>query len=280
LQDFWFPLHLFCLAYNNHHMPNLIDDITFITENYSPYNFKKEKKIIGVHMDILCEILKRMNSNTTRYSVRLVPWARGYKIIQNSENIWLFRMARIQKREHRFKWAGPIIEEQTVAISKNTSGITIQDIDDLKKYKIGVVKEDIAGKILMSKGISANNIFPSYGTNAEKEIILELDNGIIDLWVFGKLPARWLIHQDYKAVYTLLRNQSFFAFSKDVNDKLISRFQDELNGIKKDGTYKKIIPAYLSVHWVNKTNLTVDFLFQFFQKLIKGIFFKHLSNLR
>ncbi len=229
-----------------------VDKIRFITENYPPYNYNHDGKVIGIQTDILCHILKKMNSKTTRSDIDLLPWSRGYRTIQNSRNTCLFGMARIPLREHLFKWVGPIIYGKTVIIAKRSSNIEIGNFKDLDKYRIGVVKDDIGEKLLLQKGINPKKIISSFGIDAAKEIIVELNLGIIDVWSFGELPARWILRQygysskAFKIVYTLNENRAFYAFSKDVKDDLINDMQNKLDEIKKQGMYQKILDNYLS----------------------------------
>ncbi|MCK5164794.1 MAG: ABC transporter substrate-binding protein [Desulfobacula sp.] len=250
----FFLLISLCLLFN----PSIIcaadsiNNIKFMTENYPPYNYCENGRLKGIYVDVLMEISKRTDSTLKRDDIDLMPWARGYRSILKNKKKCLFGMARNKDRENLFKWAGPVSHGRTVLIAKAGFKLKINCLDDIHNLKIGVVKDDVNEKFLLNAGIKKANLVYSYGNKAVKEILIELDRGIIDLWAYGETTARWLIKKfsfnpkNYKSVYLLNNNKGYFAFSKDVSDSFINRFQNELDKIMADGTYRKIASIYLS----------------------------------
>ena len=59
-----------------------VDDIAFITEQYTPYNFESDDKLQGIAVDRLSLMLQRVGSSQTRKDLKSLPWARGYKRVQ------------------------------------------------------------------------------------------------------------------------------------------------------------------------------------------------------
>lgn len=229
-----------------------VSDIRFLTEQLPPYNYQEEGKVKGIYIDLLKEIFNQQNARFDDKTVELLPWVRGYCLVQNMPNTCLFAMARTPVRENLFKWAGPLSPVRIVLISKKNTNITVQSLDDLDTYRIGVVREDIGERLLIEGGVSKERLTYSFGQDAGRDLILELDNNIIDLFALGDIPTRWLMkkhkfHTDtYKIAYVLKTTPGYFAFSKDVPDSFILKFQQTLDQIKQDGVYDDIVRQHIS----------------------------------
>ncbi len=184
-----------------------IDDIEFITENYPPYNFEENGSLKGIWVDVLVAVLDRMGAAQGRGDIKLMPWARGYQMVQNIPNTCLFVMSRTLEREFLFKWAGPVTQENNVLISLKEKKLSIDDIDDLAGFRIGVVKNDISELLLLKSGIPKSQLVHSFGEHPVRDILMKLNNKRIDLWGINQSGARWLLKNygfdsgDYKTVF-------------------------------------------------------------------------------
>ena len=50
--------------------------------------------------------------------------------------------------------------------------------------------------------------------------------------------------EKYEIIYTLKVGEQYFAFNKKTDDSVIAKWQNALDAIKKNGTYKKIQAKY------------------------------------
>jgi len=132
---------------------NDIDKIKIYTENYPPYNMKINGVSQGIAIDILDAMLKQLNSKISINNVKLKPWATGYKIVSKKKNTMLFSTTRTKQREKLFKWVGPISKTKIGITALKSKNIIIKNITDLKKYKIGAIKNDIGEILLLEAGI-------------------------------------------------------------------------------------------------------------------------------
>ncbi len=225
------------------------DDILFMTEDYPPYNFREDGKLKGISVDLMVLMLQKLNSKLSRDDIELHPWAHGYHWIQKKPNTCLFAMTRTKEREKLFKWVGPFAPETIVLFALKRKKIIINSIEDLYKYKIGVVRDDIAELFLRQKGVSVDKIdrvaYPLQ--NARK-----LSAGRIDMWAYGEPVGLWIIKknglnsQNFEIVYQLgVAGDNYFAFHKETSDELIQRFQKAFDELKKEGRYKAILDNYL-----------------------------------
>lgn len=229
-----------------------IQEIQFMTENSPPLNYIEDKKIKGIFVEVLMAVSRQMESPLGWDRILVLPWARGYQSLSAGGKKCLFGTARTQERESLFKWAGPVARNRMILIAKAGNEIHINSMDRIRSLKTGVIKEDIAEKILLDSDLPTESLFRAFGDNAAIDLLQDLNTGMIDVWAYGDLSARWLIkkkalnHRDFKTVYVLREEQMYFAFSQDVSNGFVSAFQRALDRVQKRGDVKRILKTYLS----------------------------------
>ena len=227
---------------------NAIDAITYMTEQYPPFNFEENHEIKGISVDILESILKRSGSSKTKKDFEMTPWARGYKLVQATDNTCLFAMARTPEREDKFKWVGPFASSKVSLTALNTSNIIINDPAEAAKYHIGVIRDDVAHLILKKMNIPDDSIFINSNTQSNIKMLLK---NRIDMWAYGEEVAKWEFKsngydpENLKTIYVLSEEPIYFGFNKNVPDTVIGTLQKELDKLKKEDLYQKILDKYL-----------------------------------
>ncbi len=225
-----------------------IDDLIFYTEPYPPYNFETEGEIKGISVDLLVEMLKQTGSKISRNHIKIVPWARSYKDIQLRKNISLFSMTRTVHRERMFKWVGPIAPTILGVIARKENRLKVDNIEDLKKLKIGVIREDICHQLLLNAGIPSENIQPVAKTINN---IRKLNSNRIDAWAYELNVSIWEIKsfgfdpELYETIFILQKSSLWYAFNIQTSDEAILELQKAYEEIVKLGRYQKILDSYL-----------------------------------
>ena len=229
-------------------------DLTYITEQYPPYNFQENGKLQGISVDLLEKVWDRMGLNLNRSIIQILPWSEGYERTLSDNNTVLFTTFKVPEREKLFKWAGPIASGRDALLSKKDKNITIASAADLKKYKIGGIADDIAVQRLLNDGIKKDEIILE---NTSTPIIEMLKNGTIDAWAYNDLAGIWLLQQsganasDYKIAYVLAQGEGYYAFNKEVPDALVQSFQEAMDYIKSnnessgESDYERILSRYI-----------------------------------
>lgn len=227
---------------------NPATDIVLLTENFPPYNmakngknFAQDENINGIATDIVREIFKRAEIT---YSLTLrFPWERIYKLALEKPGYGVFVMARLPDREKLFKWVGPIGPDDWIMLAKADSKITLETLDDARKYKIGAYKGDAIAETLAKQGLNPIVVLRDQD-NASK-----LVNGQIDLWATGDPAGRYLARQEgVNGLKTVLRFNSaelYLALNKDVPDEMVARLQAALDQLRKEGKVEEIMARYL-----------------------------------
>ncbi len=234
-------------------------DLTYITEQFPPYNFQEEGKLQGISVDLIEMAWERMGENLNRSTIILLPWTEGYQRTLDEKNTVLFSTARLPQREQLFKWAGPIGPIRNVLLAKKDKNLDISTAEDLKKYKIGAINEDSAVQMLLDKGMKKEDLVRA---TTSSQIIDMLQNGSIDAWAYGDTAGIWLIQRsganasDYGVAYVLGQTDYYYAFNKEIPDSLVQSFQEAIDYTKsnKDANgvsdYERILAKYVPAMYV------------------------------
>jgi polar amino acid transport system substrate-binding protein len=223
-------------------------DLVLLTENFPPYNMAKNGKnfaqgenINGIAVDIVREMFKRADIT---YSLTLrFPWERIYKLTLEKPGYGVFVMARLPDREKLFKWVGPIGPDDWIMLAEADTTITLETLDDARKYKIGAYKGDAIAETLAKQGLNPIVVLRDQD-NAKK-----LVNGQIDLWATGDPAGRYLARQEgVNGLKTVLRFNSaelYLALNKDVPDEMVAKLQAALDQLRMEGKVDEIMARYL-----------------------------------
>jgi ABC-type amino acid transport substrate-binding protein len=211
--------------------------LTYITEQYPPYNYQEDGKLQGISVDLLEKIWEKMGANLNRSFIKLLPWTEGYEKTLKENNTVLFTTFRLPEREQLFKWVGPVASGRDVLLTKIDENISIDDNEDLRKLKIGAIKDDCAVQRLLNSGIKKENLILE---TTSTPIVEMLKNGTIDAWAYNDLASIWLIEQsgqnisDYKVAYVLAQSDGYYAFNKETPDSIVRSFQQAMDYIKNN----------------------------------------------
>ncbi|MDM8537118.1 ABC transporter substrate-binding protein [Desulfobacterales bacterium HSG17] len=241
------PAIILLFAMNSFSSEVTIDDFRLLTEEYPPFNFKRNNFLQGISVDMMEEILKKVDANTTREDIELLPWARAYRDVLREKNTCLFAMTRTKEREALFKWVGPFATLKIVLTAPKYRRIIIKSIEDINKYIVGVVRDDVGEQILVQNGIIKGtlSIVHHPDINAKKLVA-----GRIDLWAYADITARWILREngydsnEYESVYVLKEGQLYFALNAKTPDYLIQKLQQALDDLKTEGLHQKILDKY------------------------------------
>ncbi|MCP3942134.1 MAG: ABC transporter substrate-binding protein [Desulfobacteraceae bacterium] len=217
------------------------------TEEYAPYNFKKDGKVQGIAVDMMVELLKKVGSSQSLKDIKLGSWARGYKNVLEKPNAVLFSTTRTKEREGLFKWVCPINTLITEAIALKSRNIKITSNKELLNYKIGTVRDDVGDQLVITAGVPKDKLdrVSSYEVNIKK-----LNGGRIDLYISSMSNVtvyanKMGIDPDrFESVYVLDESHLCYAFNKGVSDDVINKLQTAYNELIADGTFDKISKKY------------------------------------
>lgn len=225
-----------------------VDDLYLMSEQFPPYNFEKDGRLQGISIDLMALCLDKLNSHLTREDIRILPWARSYKLLQERESTVLFAMTRTAQRENLFKWVGPISSSKNVLLARKDSQITIDSPEDIHRYRIGAVRDDAGEQLVHDQfGLERGEVELTSKANSSLQ---QLKSGRIDLFAYDENVARWVMKEEgldpdeYETVYIMSEGFHYFGFNKETPDELIEQFQRVLDELRKEGTVDLIQKRY------------------------------------
>jgi ABC-type amino acid transport substrate-binding protein len=228
-----------------------IDDLTLITEHYPPYNFERDGRLQGVAVDLILAIFEKLGAKRGRDSIKQWPWARGYRQLLRKPSTVLFSTTRTPEREALFKWVGPISPTTIGLVARKDRGVVVRSPADMKRYRLGVVVDDVGELLLLRAGFTVGELDRVSGTDVTRISINKLNMGRIDAWSYERNVALWAIREagydpaDYEMVHVLSEGHLYYAFHKDTPDALIARLQGALDELLRDGELERIRARYL-----------------------------------
>lgn len=220
-----------------------VDELIYMTEDYPPWNFEQDGEIRGISPDLLRLIWKKMGY--PEQSIELLPWSRGYRLALKNRNHVLMSMTRTAEREPLFKWVGPISTSKYVLIKLSKNKISVNSLEDAKKYRIGTIREDATEQILESSGFNKEMIS---SVSKIKQAVRMLQAGNIDLLAHEQRSFESVLEKEnyspaeFESVVLLSEEKDHYAFHKDTPDALIQRFQVALDSLEQE--HKAILDYY------------------------------------
>lgn len=219
-------------------------NLRLYTEENPPINFSRNGQPVGLSVDVVKELLKRTH---TMAKMEIVPWARGYRMALSTPNVGLFVAVRTPEREKLFKWVGPVSTSSTSFYSKLGSGMHIASLDEARAVAhIAVPREWYSHQILRSLGFSNLDLVPDPHDMANMTL-----HGRVPLMVYEDqtLPSLLAeLHEPITAVervYTFMKASNYIVFSLGTPDQVVQRWQQALDGMKRDGSFARIHAQWL-----------------------------------
>ncbi|MCK5162196.1 MAG: ABC transporter substrate-binding protein [Desulfobacula sp.] len=223
------------------------DDLIYLTENFPPHNYEKNGRLVGASVEILEMIWKHIGASKTRNDIKLIPWARGIKRLENEPNIVLFGMGFSPDRIKKFHWVGPYYDHALSLIAKKEKKIKIHALEDAKVFQIGVVREDVGHQMLMNFHFLKSKL----DLSSDIDILynkLNYNRFNLICYVepaFFKYLAKHNLNKDlFEPVFQISNMRSGFGFSKKIPDSLIITFQKALDALKENNSIDIILKKY------------------------------------
>lgn len=135
-----------------------------------------------------------------------------------------------------FKWVGPVAELKLGLVARKDSCISVEKVEDLQQYSIGVVRNSAPAHLLMNDyGLTADQLEYLKGDVLQFRM---LEAGRVDLITQADTATpNWLkqlgmVQSEYEMVHVLKRLQLYLVFNKQTDDKLIDGLQSALARMK------------------------------------------------
>jgi polar amino acid transport system substrate-binding protein len=211
----------------------------------SSYTYVQDGKVAGPATQIVEATLQ--GAGLKDYSVSLYPWARAYDMALQEPGVLIYLIARTPARESQFKWAGEFMRiEYHLYKLRSQHDIVVQDLQDAKRYTVGVMRDDVRQAYLQAQGFTKLVVSAQNGDNFKKLI-----NGQVQLVPMPESDVQLFCEQAHfdcaklEKVHTLdaLAVGLYMAYSKATSDDIVARTRTAFNKIKAEGTVERLMNA-------------------------------------
>jgi len=222
-----------------------------LTEEYPPFSHSKEGRLTGSSVEVVREILRRLNQPDR---IEILPWARAYNLLKTKPNVVLFSTTRTKEREDLFHWVGPLCIVRNGFYQKKGSNIRIDSLKDAKSVgSIATYKEDAREQMLKSWGFTNLDSSKSALSNLKK-----LMSGRVDLWFYDNLGMPSVAKhagvdaKDLELAFAVDEVSIYIAISRQTSEEIVEKWQAALQTMKDDGTFYAI-----SKNWLPESSIPV-----------------------
>ncbi|WMW82416.1 ABC transporter substrate-binding protein [Undibacterium cyanobacteriorum] len=221
--------------------------IKIYTEHLPPYNYLEDGEFTGYSTEILKAMLKEAGLNS---SFTMLPWGRAYLSASTEPSSLLYTTTRTPEREAYFEWIGPIGPRKMRLFKlKERRDIQIKSEADLRKYRVGIVRDTSAIKLVVERGLFSKQQIdeaPTTTSNMKKlffrriDFILATSGGA--RYELEHLPYRL---EDIEPIYTLDEDfQFYFAVNKSTDAVTVNKLKAAFEKIKATGLLEILRKKY------------------------------------
>ncbi len=182
--------------------------------------------------------------------IRVYPFPRALRMVQQQDNYALFNVGRSKKRENTVKWVGPLHQSEVYFYKRRGSNLEITTLEDAKKVSVIAVQNG-AGDEAFLKDLGFSNLLSVPG---QGNALKMLSMGRVDLTPVGMNMVKPLLlnfsidsSEIERTSLKLSDTKGYIAFSKNVDDQYIDKWQSALDEFKNSAQYEQIVEKYLTI---------------------------------
>ncbi|HOV15625.1 MAG TPA: transporter substrate-binding domain-containing protein, partial [Spirochaetota bacterium] len=200
----------------------------------------------GFSTEIVKEVFKEAKLD---YEIRCMNWEGAQNISLTKPNVLIYSIGRNPEREQKYKWVGKITNLVIYFYKlKENSNVSIKDLSDAMKYKIGVVSGDFRESFLQKRD------FPNLLHHTNDSVnIKKLFSKNIDILPNEELSMIFTVKKEgfdpkqVEKVFLIkdLETELFMAFSLQTSDETVKKCQDAYTKIKQSNFIKNLTERYL-----------------------------------
>lgn len=219
--------------------------VRLATLHWEPY-IGRNLPSFGFGAEILREAFHRAGH---KVSFAIMPWVRALKEVEIGKHDAVCFAYHSQERERNFIFSAPYAESVLGFCKLRESDITVQSLQDLTPYRIGVVRGFVNTPEFDALGSLKKEEVKNEEMNLKKLLNRRVDLIVIDRFVMRHLmKTRFPAHKDTVefldpplAVHPL---HLMFSKKRKASSVLVREFNRAVENMKTDGTMKTIINRF------------------------------------
>ncbi|MCF3640723.1 transporter substrate-binding domain-containing protein [Rhizobium sp. TRM95111] len=218
--------------------PALADEITFVTEEYAPFNYTDNGKVTGISVDQVHAIAAAAGLD---YRIEIMPWARAIALAETQPNHCVFTTGHNRTRHERFLWVEPLLKDHMVMVKRRGGTVTATTLDEARALRVGSQRGDFAVEALEEQG------FADIDLAADIDVTLgKLISGRIDLMPTSVKTFEKMVQDGHPVQKAMLMDGQIYSIAchKDLSRNLIATMQRALKDLIASGEQDRIFTRY------------------------------------
>jgi polar amino acid transport system substrate-binding protein len=206
-------------------------DLTIEAEVSPPESIEVDGHMGGITGEMVARALERAHVTAT---VAPVPWGRAYGDALADPKTCTYPASLTHEREGLFKWVTPLAHNQWALVATTEAGIKLDNLEDARKYRIGVYQDDAREAFFRDAGG-----FVVETVNSNEQNLTRLEAGRIDLWAASVYTVRYERQRGVANLRVALVYRTVelaLACNKAVPDAVIQRLNRAVKSLIDDGS--------------------------------------------
>jgi len=210
-------------------------ELTIEAEVSPPESFEVDGNMGGIAGEMIARALERAHVTAT---IAPVPWARAYDDALANPTTCAYPTSLTHERQSFFKWVTPLAHNQWALVGTTEGGIRLDNLEDARKYLIGVYQDDAREAYFRDAGG-----FRVETVNSNEQNLIRLEAGRIDLWAASVYTVRYERQRGVSNLRVALMFRTVdlaLACNKAVPDAVIERLNQAVKSLIDDGSAGRI----------------------------------------
>lgn len=209
-------------------------DSRIVTSPEPPVNFNKDGELVGIVVDLVREIQRRLGDST---AIDLLPTARALAMVEHGPKVMFFSAGQTPARvKHGYHFVGPVATRNHSLLTSKKNTHIVHSLDDVRSENlvVGSVRGDWRTTYLEDAGITVKTV------NDHGLSLKMLMAGRVDMIVASdlELPMLAALNEttpgDFAFAHSIREAPSFLMFSQDTPPEVVRRWDEALSALHDD----------------------------------------------
>ncbi len=227
-------------------------ELTVVSSEKMPYNFKRDGQVVGMSVDIVHALL----SQNPPLPIELMPWPRAFDTALKTPEVLIFTLGKTKQRQQQgFVYIGPLSTRNHALYAKDASFKPLHSLADIQHRRLVVVglRGGWLSAELRRQGVDVQEV------GDYQQALQMLLHGRAHLWLTNDLEVGLHLkqaghQQPLKVAFALRCSENYLALSPGTSAATVQKIQQAYQRWSLSEA-----PAQLALHWQQQLELPVQF---------------------
>ncbi|MCF7518040.1 MULTISPECIES: ABC transporter substrate-binding protein [Pseudoalteromonas] len=202
--------------------------ITVVTENLPSFQYQNAQGVlVGTVVE---EVTTALKKSGVEYTLSVNAWPISYNAALRDEKTCIFSIARLPSREDKFSWIAKLGNFTASFYSFKSQQVQIENLEQAKKYRIAVLKDNYSHVYLSEHGFNEQNQLILLDSFENIYDVLKSRRSSIDMVVLSDEQFNYELKKDktlslLKAIYKIPADYQdlYFACNKNLESTTLEK---------------------------------------------------------